>query len=216
MTDQDDFRPPRKPPWPFQQTQHQYMQSDSETAKQRIQKPPRTSKTSKTTNRQPTTARTTPTTARRFKQVQAERRTPKTRTGTQSKQHLPSRTRSACDITKNQDKPILLHGATRCGTVWPTPQQARTKTPEANIQQRKDTQNPAIKAMIQTNNSVARIKQEIQFKTQAPPNPERPVLASIQKTNKHRKKHHEHKNNETCNIKSNSARIRRSTTVPPY
>ena len=117
MTDQDDFRPPRKPPWPFQQTQHQYMQSDSETAKQRIQKPPRTSKTSKTTNRQPTTA-TTPTTARRFKQVQAERRTPKTRTGTQSKQHLPSRTRSACDITKNQDKPILLHGATRCGTVW--------------------------------------------------------------------------------------------------
>jgi hypothetical protein len=215
MTDQDDFRPPRKPPWPFQQTQHQYMQSDSETAKQRIQKPPRTSKTSKTTNRQPTTA-TTPTTARRFKQVQAERRTPKTRTGTQSKQHLPSRTRSACDITKNQDKPILLHGATRCGTVWPTPQQARTKTPEANIQQRKDTQNPAIKAMIQTNNSVARIKQEIQFKTQAPPNPERPVLASIQKTNKHRKKHHEHKNNETCNIKSNSARIRRSTSVPPY
>jgi hypothetical protein len=60
----------------------------------------------------------------------------------------------------------------------------------------------AINAVTKTNNSAARNKQEIQSETQAPPNLERRVVASIQTTNKHRKKHHEHKNYETSSIKT--------------
>ena len=114
MTDKDDFRPPRKPPWPLQQTQHHLMQSDLETARQRIQQPRKITKPTA----QPTTAKTSMTP----KRPKQEQRAPYTYPGIHIKQHLLSRAISAYNRTKDQGtepntrrtiKSVPPHGVTR-------------------------------------------------------------------------------------------------------
>ena len=167
MTDQDDFRPPRKPPWPLQQTQHHLMQSDLETARQRIQQPPRTTKPTT----QATTAKKTSMTPKRPKQ---EQRAPYTYPGIHIKQHLLSRAISAYNRTKDQGTEPehktnnQIRPSPRRNT---TPKQNQNEEIRSKVQLHKDIQNQAIRATTQTTKPATRKNQTIKTRTKTSRNP---------------------------------------------
>ena len=154
MTDQDDFRPPRKPPWPLQQTQHHLMQSDLETARQRIQQPPKTTKP----NAQATTAKTSMTP----KRPKQEQRAPYTYPGIHIKQHLLSRAISAYNRTKDQGTEPehktnnQIRSSPRRNT---TPKQNQNEEIRSKVQLHEDIQNQAIRATTQTTKPATRKNQ---------------------------------------------------------
>ena len=177
------------------------MQSDLETARQRIQQPPRTTK--------PTAQATTAKTSMTPKRPKQEQRAPYTYPGIHIKQHLLSRAISAYNRTKDQGTEPehktnnQIRSSPRRNT---TPKQNQNEEIRSKVQLHKDIQNQAIRATTQTTKPATRKNQTIKTRTKTSRNPA---------TTTRKQKQHEIQNvNTKPNIHPGINKETKYTTIP--